>query len=84
MLTPMYVENGSGNMLTTKRSASVAPEMNIREHVMHMPLPSANKGVNSDSEIQSRHHRKSKTGLSIALQKGLMLSKKNCLKNEFV
>ena len=30
-------------MLAIKRSAGVAPEVNLREHVTHMPPPSANK-----------------------------------------
>ena len=27
----------------TKRSAGIAPEVNVREHATHMPLPSVNK-----------------------------------------
>ena len=39
-----------------------------------------NKAPNSGSETQRRHHQKSKTGLSVAPQKGLM-SSKNFKKN---
>ena len=37
-------------MLATKRLAGVAPELNLREHVTHMPLPSANKVAHSGFE----------------------------------
>ena len=44
MPTHRYVgENGPAAMLVTKRSAGVAPEVNLREHITHMPVPSANK-----------------------------------------
>ena len=32
-------------MLAAKRSAGVAPEVNLREHISHTPLPSANKAA---------------------------------------
>ena len=57
------------------RSAGVAPEVNLREHVTHIPLPSANQAAHSGFETQKRCHDKSKTGISVALQKGLMSSK---------
>ena len=31
--------NGSAAMLAAKRSAGVTPEVNLREHLTHMPLP---------------------------------------------
>ena len=62
-------------MVTAKRSAGVAPEVNLREHISHTTLPSANKAAHSGFEIQRRHHQKSKTGVSVAPQKGLMSSK---------
>ena len=71
----MYVEEHS---LAAKRLTGVAPEVDLREHVTHTPLPSVHPGF----ESKMRCHQKSKTGLSVAPQKGLMFSKKN-LKNYF-
>ena len=71
--------NGSAAMLATKRSAGVTPELNLRGHVTYMPPPSANKATLSGFETQRRHHQKSKTGISVAPQKGFM-SSKNFLK----
>ena len=66
-----YVEEiSSAAMLATKRSAGVTPEMNLRECVTHTPLPSANKAAHSGFETQ-RCHKKSKTGVSVAPQKGV-------------
>ena len=45
-----------------------------------MLLPSVNKAAHSGFEIQRRHHQKSKTGVSVAPQKGLMSSEN--LKNK--
>ena len=53
-------------MLAVKRLAGVAPEMNHREHTSHTPLPCVNKAVDSGFETQTRHHQKSKTGVSVA------------------
>ena len=62
-------------MLALKRSASVAPEVNLRN-----TLPTSEE---SDPPwfcyAQSRHDKKSKTGVSLAPQKGLM-SLKNFFK----
>ena len=41
-----------------------------------MPPPSANKAVCSGLETQRRRHQKSQTGVSVALQKGLLSYKK--------
>ena len=62
----------SAVMLATKRPTGVTLEVNLREHVTHTPLPSANKAAHSGFEIQRRCHQKSKTGASVAPQKGLM------------
>ena len=71
-----YVEDISlAVMLAAKRSVGVAPEVNLREFVTHMPLPSVNKAAHSGFETQRRHHQKSKKGVSMAPQKGLMSSK---------
>ena len=67
--------DGSAAMLAAKRSAGVEPEVNLRECVTHMPPLNANKAAHSGFETQRRHHQKSKTGVSVAPQKGLMSSK---------
>ena len=76
-----YVEeNGLAAMLANNRSAGAAPEMNLRECVIWILLPSTNKAAHSGFETQRRHHQKSKTGVSVAPQKGLMTSKNFFLK----
>ena len=45
------------------------------EYVTRTPLPSMNKAAHSDFETQRRRHQKSKTWVSVALQKGLLSSK---------
>ena len=51
MLAHRYVEeNGSAAMLAAKRLVGVALEVNFREHVTHMPLPSMKKAAYSDFE----------------------------------
>ena len=68
-----YVEeNGLAAMLATKRSAGVAPEVNLRKCIRHIPLPSVNKAADPGFETQRRCRQKSKTGVSVAPQKGLM------------
>ena len=67
-------------MLAAKRLACVSPEVNLREHVTHTPLPSWNKTAHSGFETQRRRHQKSKTGVSVAPQKGLMSLQKFFLK----
>ena len=64
-------ENGS----VAKRSAGVAPEVNLRERVTRTPPPSSNKAAHSGFETQRRRYQKSKTGVSVAPQKGLLSSK---------
>ena len=66
--TYLWTKNNSG-------SAGVAPEVNLRENVTRMPLPSVNKAAHSGFETQRRRQRKSKTGLSVAPQKRHMSSK---------
>ena len=65
-----YVEVvGSAAMLATKRSAGFTPDMNIREHVTHLPPTSTNKAAHSDFEmLQNR-------GISGSIKKGLVSSK---------
>ena len=65
----------SQTRIPSKRSAGVAPEVSLKECVTCMPPPSANKATHSGFETQRRRHQKSKTGVSVAPQKGLMSSK---------
>ena len=58
-------EIGSAAMLAAKRLAGVAPEVNLREHVTHMPLASVNKTAHSGFKTQRRHHQKYKIGVSV-------------------
>ena len=47
----MYMEeNGSAVMLGTKRLPYLIPEVNIGEHVTHMPLPTEIKDTQSGFE----------------------------------
>ena len=68
-------ENGLAAMLATKRSAGVAPRVNLREYVICMPMPNMNKAVHSCFETQRRCDQKSKTGVSVAPQKDFWLRK---------
>ena len=68
-------ENGLAAMLAIKRSAGVAPKVNLRECIIPMPPSSVNKAAHSGFETQMKHHQKSKTGVSMAPQKGLVLQK---------
>ena len=71
-----YIEEiDSAGMLAAKRSTGVTPEVNLREHVMDMSLPSVNKVAHSGFETQRRCHQKSKRRVSVAPKKGLMSSK---------
>ena len=54
---------------------SVTLEVNLREHITCMPLPSVNKAAHLGFETQKRHHQKSKTDESVGSQKALMSSK---------
>ena len=65
-----YMEEiGSAAILTAKRSAGVASEVNFGNCVTCMPLPSVNKTVLSGFETWRRYHQKSKTGVSVVPQK---------------
>ena len=44
--------DGSAAMLAAKRSAGVTPEVNLREHVTCMPLPSVNKAAHFGFEAR--------------------------------
>ena len=53
--------------LATKRSAGVAPEVNLGECTSCTPVPSVNKASRSGFETLRRCHQKSKTGILVAL-----------------
>ena len=73
MPTHSYIEeNGLATMLATKRSVGITQEVNLREHVTYMPPSSVNKAAHSGFETKRRCHQKSKTGVTVAAQKGLM------------
>ena len=75
MLACKYVEGiGFAAMLTTEILTIVLPEVNFRENVTHTPLPSVNKAAHSGFETHRRHHQKSKIGVLVDPQKGLMSS----------
>ena len=78
-----YVEESSVvAMLAAKRSAGVTPEMNLRKHIIHMPLPNMNKAAHSGFETQRRRYQKSKTGVSVVpkvLQKRTISQLYTCL-----
>ena len=61
-------------MPTSIQSAGVAPEVNLRNS-WHTGDKARKRGINPGFETQGRHHQKSKTGVSVAPQKGLMSSK---------
>ena len=58
-------ENGLAAMLAAKRSAGVTPEVNLRECVTCMPLPSMNKAAHSGFRTQRRDHLESQAGVSV-------------------
>ena len=58
-------EQWLAEMQANKRSAVVAPKVNLRECASHMPLLSANKAAYFGSETQNRCHQKSKTGYKL-------------------
>ena len=67
-------ENSSAPMLAAKRSVGVTPERSLGECVTCMPLPSVNKAAHYGFETQRTCNEKSKTGVSVATQKGLTIS----------
>ena len=58
-----YVEeNGLAAMLATKRSAGVAPEVNIMKCITDIPLPSVNKAAHPGFEPRGDVTRSLKQG----------------------
>ena len=50
----MHVGKQPAAMLTTKRLAGIAPEVNLRKHISYVPLRSVNKVTQKSPEIQNR------------------------------
>ena len=65
-------QNDSAALLTGKRSVGITPEVNLR-NTFH----TGNKEYKKSFETQSKHHQKSKAGVSVAPKKGHMCFK-NC------
>ena len=63
-------ENGSAAMLVVKRSAGVAPEVNLGKCTLHIPPPTANNKA-ANFETQTKCHQKSRAGVSVAPQKDM-------------
>ena len=61
-------------MPTSIQSAGVAPKVNLRNS-WHTGNKACKQGIHPGFETQERSHQKSKTGVSVAPQKGLMCSK---------
>ena len=61
------------NKSIVKRLAGVTPEVNLR-NPLHVDDKSCKRGTYAGYEIKDRGHQKSKTGVSVAQQKGLMSS----------
>ena len=64
LLKHAYGEWQLAAMLSVKRLAGVAPDVNLREHTSCIPLPSGKKAAHSGFEAQRRHHQKFKTGVA--------------------
>ena len=61
-------------MLAVKRSAGVAPEMNLR-NLLYAGEEAYKRGIHPSFETRGRCHPKSKTGVSVEPQKRLLSSK---------
>ena len=68
-------------MLAVKRSVGVTPEVNLR-NPLHAGEETCKRGIHSGFETQGRRHQKSKTGVSVAPQKGLGSSENLFLKTK--
>ena len=71
MCASMWIENSSAAMSTAKRSAGVTPGVDLR----NLLYAGDEACIHSGFVCQGRHHQKSKTGVSLAPQNGLMPSK---------
>ena len=60
----MHVGKQPTAMLAVKRSAGIAPELNLREHISCMPPPSVNKAAHSGFETQRMSPKVQNRGIS--------------------
>ena len=70
----MWIKNGSTTMLTTKSSAGFVPGPNLG-NLLHTGDEEGKQKIHPGFETHGRRQQKSKTGISVAPQKGLMSSK---------
>ena len=59
--------------MPANKSAGIKPGVNL-SYPLHTGNKAHKKGMDPDIETQGRHHPKSKAGVSVAPQKGLMSS----------
>ena len=71
-----YVDqNDSAAMMAAKKSAGVTPDMNLR-NTLHTGNKACKQGIHPGFETHDGRHQKSKTGVSVAPQKGTLSSEK--------
>ena len=58
-------KNGLAIMLAANKLQDLTPEVDIEEHVIHIPLTSVYQTAHSGFETQRKHHQKTKTGISV-------------------
>ena len=79
-LTNAYVgvqyvdQKGSATVLVAKRSAGVTPEVNLK-NLLHAGKEAYEQGIHPGFETQGTCHQRSKTGVLVDPQTGLMSSK---------
>ena len=66
-------QKGLVELLDSKRSAGVAPNVN-RRNPLHVGNDTGKWGIELGFGTQGRNHQKSQTGVSVAPQKGIMSS----------
>ena len=72
----------ASSMLAAKRSVGIASEVNLR-NPLHAGKKARKPLIHPGLETQSRHHQRSKTGVSVLSQKRLMFPKKCQQKSPF-
>ena len=88
--TSSWINKGLASMLSIKSSAGVILDVNLR-NPLHTGKKAHMHGFHSGFETQGRHHQKSRTGVGMVSQKGLMSSnffikreKAECWKNRLL
>ena len=75
-------QKGSATMLAVKNSSGVAPEVNWR-NPLHAGDKAHKQGIHPGFETQDRDHQKSRRGVLVAPEKGLVSSKNFFIKKRF-